>query len=77
MTGLLTDLPQAAVLLAVASFAVLAFGAGWHRRVVLQNRRLLEAINNMSQGLCMFDAQTRIVVRQRDISRCTDCRPRS
>jgi methyl-accepting chemotaxis protein len=63
MTGLLTDLPQAAVLLAVASFAVLAFGAVWHRRVVLQNRRLLEAINNMSQGLCMFDAQTRVLVR--------------
>ena len=63
MTGLLTDLPQVAVLLAVASFAVLAFGAVWHRRVVLQNRRLLEAINNMSQGLCMFDAQTRVLVR--------------
>jgi methyl-accepting chemotaxis protein len=57
------DLPPAAVLLGIASFAVLAFGAVWHRRVVLQNRRLLEALNNMSQGLCMFDAQTRVLVR--------------
>src|SRR5690242_14631703 len=56
-------LPPAAVLLGVASFAVLALGAVWHRRVVLQNRRLLEAINNMSQGLCMFDAQMRVLVR--------------
>ena len=33
-----------------------------YRRVRAQNRRLIDAIDNMSQGLCMFDAHTRIVV---------------
>jgi PAS domain-containing protein len=34
-----------------------------YARAARQTRCLLEAIDNMSQGLCMFGAQTRIVVR--------------
>jgi methyl-accepting chemotaxis protein len=55
----------AAPLLLAASLSLGACGIvlAWYRRAASQNRRLLEAIDNMSQGLCMFDAQTRIVVR--------------
>jgi len=35
------------------------------RRQHAQNFRLSAALDNMSQGLCMFDAQTRIVLRNR------------
>ncbi len=33
-----------------------------YRRMRMQNRHLVTAVDNMSQGLCMFDAQTRISV---------------
>jgi methyl-accepting chemotaxis protein len=33
-----------------------------YRHLQEQNRQLSDALDNMSQGLCMFDAQTRIVV---------------
>ena len=38
--------------------------SGWHIRRALhsQNRQLDVALNNMVQGLCMFDAQNRLVV---------------
>jgi len=36
-----------------------------HRRVAAQNRRLLSAIDNMSQGLNMFDTQERIILVNR------------
>ena len=35
------------------------------RRLSVQNRRLSTAVDNMSQGLCMFDAQGRIVLCNR------------
>jgi PAS domain S-box-containing protein len=50
------------VLVAGACLAALAFAFISHRRFSAQNRRLLDAIDNMSQGLCMFDAQGRIVL---------------
>jgi len=37
----------------------------WHRRLTAQNRRLITAIDNMSQGLNMFDAQGRITLVNR------------
>jgi methyl-accepting chemotaxis protein len=52
-----------AMLLAGPCIAALAVVAAVHRRVAAQNNRLLNAIDNMSQGLCMFDAQSRIVLR--------------
>ncbi|AXK83409.1 hypothetical protein DW352_24525 [Pseudolabrys taiwanensis] len=48
------------VFLAVIGLAALAAVAVVHRRYAVQNRRLLNAIDNMSQGLNMFDAQGRI-----------------
>jgi len=38
----------------------LSLALTWNRTVRAQSRRLLDAINNMSQGLNMFDAQGRI-----------------
>jgi PAS domain-containing protein len=35
------------------------------RNLRLENRRMRGAINNMSQGLCMFDGNERLVVRNR------------
>lgn len=37
----------------------------WRHRLRTHNRRLATALDNMSQGLCMFDAQGIIVVRNR------------
>jgi methyl-accepting chemotaxis protein len=56
-------LPEPLIIVALLSLTALVIGFSWHRRASAQNGRLVEAIDNMSQGLCMFDAQTRIVVR--------------
>src|SRR6185437_16690600 len=50
------------VLVTCLTIAVLCLVAVLHRRLQAQNHRLGNAIDNMSQGLCMFDAQARIVV---------------
>jgi uncharacterized protein YoxC len=54
-----------ALLLAVLSIAALACVGLWYRRLSAQNRRLSSAVDNMSQGLLMFDAQGRIVLKNR------------
>ena len=54
-----------AMLLASLSIGALVLLGIQHGRLHTQNRRLLNAIDNMSQGLCMFDAQATIVVRNR------------
>ncbi len=54
-----------ALLLAALCIAALAFVGLWYRRLGAQNRRLSTAIDNMSQGLLMFDAQGRIVLLNR------------
>jgi PAS domain S-box-containing protein len=48
-----------------ACLAVLTIFVAVFRRAQTQNRRLADALDNMSQGLCMFDAQGRIVVCNR------------
>jgi hypothetical protein len=53
------------LLLTGASIAALGMVCAWLRRLRGQNRRLVDAIDNMSQGLNMFDAQTRIIVVNR------------
>jgi methyl-accepting chemotaxis protein len=58
-----SDLAVPLLLVAVSSLAGVALALIFYARAVKQNRILLEAIDNMSQGLCMFDAHTRIVVR--------------
>ena len=53
------------LLLAALGIAALALVGVWHRRLVVQNRRLSNALDNMTQGLCMFDAQGRVVLCNR------------
>jgi methyl-accepting chemotaxis protein len=48
-----------AAVIALLPFAVRGFRAGALQR---QNRQYADALHNMNQGLCMFDADTRIVV---------------
>src|SRR3569623_2275777 len=40
----------------------LLIAAGWYKNLRALKRRLFDAIDNMSQGLCMFDAQARSVL---------------
>ena len=40
-----------------------------------QNMRFDAAVNNMSQGLCMFDADQRLVICNSAMRTCTACRP--
>ena len=54
-----------AILFAGVCVAALALAGAFHRRLRLTNTRLLSAINNMSQGLNMFDAQGRIILLNR------------
>jgi methyl-accepting chemotaxis protein len=60
---LASDLTVPLVFVAVLSLGGLGVALVWYGRAASQNRSLLEAIDNMSQGLCMFDARTRVVVR--------------
>ena len=54
-----------ALLLASVCLAALAVVAVVHRRLAVLNRQLTNAIDNMSQGLNMFDAQGRIMLVNR------------
>jgi methyl-accepting chemotaxis protein len=54
-----------ALLFAALGVAALASLGLWYRRAATQNRRLSTALDNMTQGLCMFDAQGRIVLYNR------------
>ncbi len=62
---LLSTFVGLALLLAAPCVAALAFAGVWYRRVAAKNRRLSTAVDNMSQGLLRFDAQGRIVLRNR------------
>ena len=53
------------LLLSVLSATALAFTAVIYRKLRSENQRMKEAIDNMSQGLSMFDAQTRITLINR------------
>jgi PAS domain-containing protein len=54
-----------ALLLAALGIAALASVGVWYRRLVVQNRRLSNALDNMTQGSCMFDAQGSVVLTNR------------
>src|SRR5215471_4077438 len=49
--------------LAAACIAVTAIALALYLRAAKKNGRLVTALNNMSEGLCMFDASTRLVLR--------------
>jgi hypothetical protein len=59
------DIPGWALLSAGLGIGLLLVAAAWRRHVGAQSRRLLDAVDNMSQGLCMFDAHARIVLVNR------------
>jgi methyl-accepting chemotaxis protein len=53
------------IVIAALSFIALAAGGALFHRVRAQNQRLTDAIENMSQGLCMFDKRARITLVNR------------
>src|SRR5262249_28145051 len=63
-TGIASALFAEAMFVAAALLALMALIFGWQtrRNGGEQHLRLDEALNNMNQGLCMFDAQNRLVV---------------
>jgi len=50
---------------ALSSVIALAAGGALFHRMQAQNQRLTDAIENMSQGLCMFDKRARIILVNR------------
>lgn len=65
ITSLSSTLADQAVPLAGLGLAALGAILMLQRRRSLQNRQLSTALNNMSQGLCMFDAQRKITLLNR------------
>ena len=59
------EVPGGVLLAAALGVCALSLALTRNRTGRAQNRRLLDAIDNMSQGLNMFDAQTRIVLVNR------------
>ena len=53
------------IMIAALSLIALAVGGALFHRMRAQNRRLTDAIENMSQGLCMFDKRARITLVNR------------
>jgi methyl-accepting chemotaxis protein len=49
--------------LAIACFGISLIAITLYLRCAKKNARLVTALNNMSEGLCMFDASTRLVLR--------------
>jgi PAS domain S-box-containing protein len=65
LSNVLSAVTGHVTLLAGVAVVALALVAVLYRRMDAQNRRLSTAVDNMSQGLCMFDAQGRIVLVNR------------
>ena len=61
---MLADLMQFPVQIAAAGGCLAASGAAllWYRRIRTHHTRLLTALNNMSEGLCMFDSSARLIL---------------
>jgi len=53
------------IVIAALSLIALAVGGALFHRMRAQNQRLTDAIENMSQGLCMFDRRARITLVNR------------
>jgi methyl-accepting chemotaxis protein len=47
---------------AIACLLASVLALAWYRRLRKQNTHLLTALNNMSEGLCMFDASARLIL---------------
>lgn len=55
--------PAGLQLILIICLIALACSGAYYRSTARQNRRLSDALDNMSQGLCMFDGQNRILLR--------------
>ena len=64
-TSMTSDIPGWALLSAGFGVIALFVAISRYRRIRARSRRMQDAIDNMSQGLCMFDAQERIVLVNR------------
>jgi hypothetical protein len=62
LTQFMTQHDWRLIAAAIACFAASALAFGWCRRLRRQNTHLLTALNNMSEGLCMFDASARLIL---------------
>jgi len=75
-TGIFTDFTVAIVAAALTSMlAATVLGAVLTRRMQAHNLRMQGALNNMSQGLCMFDRHERLVIcnrRYKEMYKLTD-----
>src|SRR5260370_26080657 len=49
--------------MAIACFGISLIAVTLYLRCAKKNARLVTALNNMSEGLCMFDASARLVLR--------------
>jgi methyl-accepting chemotaxis protein len=60
---MLTDLTQMpAQIAAGACLGAVVAALAWYRRVRTDRARLLTALNNLSEGLCMFDSSARLIL---------------
>jgi methyl-accepting chemotaxis protein len=50
------------IAVAIACFVASVLALAWHRRTRKQTTHLRTALNNMSEGLCMFDASARLIL---------------
>ena len=72
------ELPVSALAAGLTAAVAMLIGAiGAARRRQVDNTRMRVAINNMSQGLCMFDRNERLVVCNRRYWICTNSPTRS
>src|SRR5262245_26961150 len=66
MSGVVTlfsaELDWRLIALAAACLAAVLLLAGSYYRIRRRNARLVTALDNMSEGLCMFDASTRLIL---------------
>jgi PAS domain-containing protein len=62
LTQSLTPRDWQLIAVAIACFAASMLALAWHRRTRKQTTHLRTALNNMSEGLCMFDASARLIL---------------
>src|SRR5258708_27884927 len=62
LSDFMTEYDWGLIALAMACLCVSLIAIGLYYRGAKKNARLVNALNNMSEGLCMFDAAARLVL---------------
>src|SRR5262249_17198845 len=65
LTGFMIEHDWRLIALLVVSLAAAILSAALYRRCRMQNSELIAAFDNMSEGLCMFDTATRLILCNR------------